>query len=400
MRFLSLIFLISAPLLAQTTALDILRQSLLRGVTYANLPAAGTVNRIAVVTDCVDSACSTGGGAIVRLMRDTGAAWAVLGDGNTGAADDTAYDAGTWDANTDAPTKNVVRDKIETLAPLVSPSFTTPTLGAAVGTSLALGTTPASAGTARFPNNTEICWRNAANSADFCLKLNASNEFEFAAPINVTGTAGATLFTGVASPSAPAGAEQWYFYADSVDNLPKYIYNGEAEVTFYTTANPPTSLANLAVTSALAVPQGASPTTDAAGECAIDTTTGQLQCHDGTAERAWPHIQSASFVIPAPADTDDINLMKAPYGMSIIGIDAIVQGTTSVTGQLQECASDGTSCADLDSDIVADADGAADDGSLTDSAIASGAWIRWKTTSVSGTPTFLTVTVRYRVVAD
>ena len=106
------------------------------------------------------------------------------------------------------------------------------------------------------------------------------------------------------------------------------------------------------------------------------------------------------MVIAAPADTDDINLMKAPWGMAIVGIDAIVQGTTSVTGQLQECSSTGTSCTDLDSDIVADSDGAADDGSLTDSAIASGAWIRWKTTSVSGTPTFLTVTFRFRVVPD
>ncbi len=133
--------------------------------------------------------------------------------------------------------------------------------------------------------------------------------------------------------------------------------------------------------------------------CVIDTTTGQLQCNDG-ANRALPFVQERSFVVIAPVDTDDFNLLKAPWGMTIVGINAIVQGTTSVTGQLQECASDGTSCADLDSDIVADADGAADDGSLTDSTIASGGWLRWKTTSVSGTPTFLTVTVRFRVIPD
>jgi len=162
----------------------------------------------------------------------------------------------------------------------------------------------------------------------------------------------------------------------------------------------PSSMADKVITGSLAIPQGASPTTDAAGECAIDTTTGQLQCHDGTAERALPFIQERSFVIAAPATSDDINLMKAPWGMTIVGIDAIVQGTTSVTGQLQECSSTGASCTDLDSDIVADSDGAADDGSLTDSAIALGNWIRWKTTGVSGTPTFLTVTFRFRVVPD
>jgi hypothetical protein len=155
----------------------------------------------------------------------------------------------------------------------------------------------------------------------------------------------------------------------------------------------------ITVTSAPAITSGASPTIDSEGDIAIDTTTDQLQYYGG-AKRVLPYIQYLSFVIPAPAEADDINIMKAPYGMTIIGIDCIVQGTTSATGQIQECDSAGANCADLDSDIVCDADGAADDGTLTDSAIASGAWLRWKTTSLSGTPTFLTVTVRYSVVAD
>lgn len=142
----------------------------------------------------------------------------------------------------------------------------------------------------------------------------------------------------------------------------------------------------------------AAPTIDAAGEVAIDTTSDQLVYYGG-AKRAIPYKQYVSAVIPAPADTDDINLLKAPYGMTILAINCIVQGTTSVTGQLQECDSAGANCADLDSDITCDADGA-DDGTLTDSAIASGAWLRWKTTSVSGTPTFLTVTATYSVVSD
>lgn len=140
--------------------------------------------------------------------------------------------------------------------------------------------------------------------------------------------------------------------------------------------------------------------TDATGKESLDSTTGQHRTHDGVRQNVFSPIQFVSFVITAPADTDDINIMKAPYGMTILGIDCIVQGTTSVTGQIQECTSAGASCTDLDSDITCDADGAADDGTLTDSTIASGAWLRWKTTSLSGAPTFLTVTVRYRVVAD
>jgi hypothetical protein len=105
-----------------------------------------------------------------------------------------------------------------------------------------------------------------------------------------------------------------------------------------------------------------------------------------------------SKTIISPVVTDDINITKNKSGTTwtILSIDCIVQGTTSVTGQVQECATDGTSCVDLDSDITCDADGAADDGTLTDSSIASNAWLRWKTTSVSGTPTFLTFVISYR----
>lgn len=147
------------------------------------------------------------------------------------------------------------------------------------------------------------------------------------------------------------------------------------------------------------IPNGTGPTVDAAGEIAVDTTSDQLQFYGG-AKRALPSIQHVSFVIPAPAATDDMLLMKAPYGMSIINIKGVLQGSTNVVGQLQECNSSGASCADLDSDITFDGGEDGDDGSLTDSSIASGNWIAWKTTSVSGTPTFLTVTVTFRVVAD
>ena len=92
---------------------------------------------------------------------------------------------------------------------------------------------------------------------------------------------------------------------------------------------------------------GTGPTISAAGDIGVDTTTDQFQFYGG-AKRAIPSIQYTSLVLPAPVDTDDINIMKAPYGMTILGIDCIVQGTTSVTGQLQECQALVTSCADLD----------------------------------------------------
>jgi hypothetical protein len=58
-----------------------------------------------------------------------------------------------------------------------SPALVTPALGAATGTTLALGTTPAASGTLRLPNNTSIGWRNNANSGDILLTKNTSDQF-------------------------------------------------------------------------------------------------------------------------------------------------------------------------------------------------------------------------------
>lgn len=63
-----------------------LTRPLIVSTTFASLPAAGTADRAVVVTDCANTSCSSGGGSTVRLLRDTGAAWAVLGDGDSGGS--------------------------------------------------------------------------------------------------------------------------------------------------------------------------------------------------------------------------------------------------------------------------------------------------------------------------
>jgi hypothetical protein len=283
-----------------------------------------------------------------------------------------AYDATNWNGDAGPPQKNDIRDYLESIAP------------AGVVADAAIASTIA---------------RDSEVSAAYCALAGCTMSGALAVVAEAYDATGWNGDTGAPQKDAirdyleslfPAGA----IVAATGDSATGFFPSGTIE-----DARLPSSMADKVITGSLAAPQGSAPTVDAAGEIAVDTSSDQFKFY-GAAARALPSIQYASFVIAAPATTDDINLMKAPYGMTILGIDAIVQGTTSATGQLQECASDGTSCADLDSDIVADADGAADDGTLTDSAIASGAWIRWKTTSVSGTPTFLTVTVRYRVVPD
>lgn len=67
-----------------------------------------------------------------------------------------------------------------------------------------IGTTPSTAGNLRLPNNTTIGWRNAANSANITFGLNNADTFTVGATINVTG--GVTVTTAFVGPGTAATA--------------------------------------------------------------------------------------------------------------------------------------------------------------------------------------------------
>lgn len=74
---------VSATTGAGTTAM-LNQVPVLNSYTVAGLPAAGTANRIAIVTDASTAgSCTSGGGAARSFCRDTGAAWEPLGDGTS-----------------------------------------------------------------------------------------------------------------------------------------------------------------------------------------------------------------------------------------------------------------------------------------------------------------------------
>ena len=334
------------------------------GVITVTGPGAGTT-RVKTVRDANDTVLELGGS-----YTPTGT-WTWTSTTWVGAPNvsDTVYGA-TWDAvTTISPSKKAVYDKIESVI-----------AGYPTQASLHVDSLITLSGVAD----------DAVNLGSFTGSTIEDNQTVKAA-LQALETSGETKV----STSSVAS------YTEPVSNLPLCrtgagTIGGCSNVTdvAFSSYAP---LANPQFTGVVDIPVDA--TTDAEGEQTIDTTTNQFRYYGG-AQRVLSPIQHSSIVITAPADTDDINIMKAPYGMTILGINCIVQGTTSATGQLQECSATGGDCADLDSDIACDADGAADDGTLTDSAIAANAWLRWKTTSLSGTPTFLTVTFRYLVVAD
>lgn len=111
-------------------------------------------------------------------------------------------------------------------------------------------------------------------------------------------------------------------------------------------------------------------------------------------------LYTVGFVLFAPVATDDFVIFKAPFALTIVSVNGVLAGSTNVVGQVQECTSAGASCVDTDSDITFDGGNDADDGTFTNASIDAGDWVAWKTTSVSGTPTALSVTITYRKVPE
>lgn len=214
-------------ILALTSREALAQRSLSRFVytgTYAGKPAAGLANQLAIITDCADTSCSTGGGSTVRLMRDTGSAWAVLGDGDSGGSPSfasvtagtnaAALVIGTSGSLTVSGSGTINATSLggtaaASYALLNSPSFTTPTLGAALATSIAFGADPADAGAIRCSNNaTCLASEIATPGTDATIKLNASDLWEFSHGISVPSvtTSGSTPFIELPQGTASAAS--------------------------------------------------------------------------------------------------------------------------------------------------------------------------------------------------
>jgi hypothetical protein len=148
------------------------------------------------------------------------------------------------------------------------------------------------------------------------------------------------------------------------------------------------------------LPNGAAPTTDGVGEAAIDTTSGQFQFHDGTAERALPYLKPFSIIQGSIAATDDFLFMKLPWGITVTAFDCIVGAATSATVNIQECSATGGSCTDMaTADLVCDTDGATTS-TFSNASADSGDWLRFDVASISGTPGDFAMTVSYRITPD
>jgi len=111
----------------------------------------------------------------------------------------------------------------------------------------------------------------------------------------------------------------------------------------------------------------------------------------------FTHYTQEDFTILNPVAADNSMLFKAQYAMTVSAIHCIAEGGGTITLQILECSSTGTSCAGLDGSttITCDSDGATDDGSLSNPSIDAGDWVKVLYGAPSGTVNTLTYSIYY-----
>ena len=149
------------------------------------------------------------------------------------------------------------------------------------------------------------------------------------------------------------------------------------------------------------IPNGAGGTTvDAAGEVTVDTTSGTLNFHDGTAERVLTPIQSKSITIESPTNAEDISMFYTDEAITITKIVAVLVGssTPSVTWTLRhgtdrsgtgaEAVTSGTTTTSTTTGSVVT--------SFNDATVVADSFLWLETTAQSGTVDSINITVFYR----
>ena len=140
-------------------------------------------------------------------------------------------------------------------------------------------------------------------------------------------------------------------------------------------------------------------TSPADGDCYYNKTTETWRCYDGTNDSIMAaQTKTFSFGIDnVVVATDNILLTRVPRAWTLTRADCYAS-VDNVVGSLMECATDNvTSCTVLDTWTVTNAVSPFTDSSMTDGAVASGAWLRWSTTSVGTTNSNkLSCTIQYR----
>jgi hypothetical protein len=117
---------------------------------------------------------------------------------------------------------------------------------------------------------------------------------------------------------------------------------------------------------------------------------------DGRITAASKGVHSQSFVIASATADSDFILWRAPYAITITAVHGLAIGGTNVVGNFDECDGNGGNAVAIDSDMTLTST-VTSDTELSNASIDAGDYIQWHTTSVSGTNSQIVVTFDYTV---
>jgi hypothetical protein len=141
------------------------------------------------------------------------------------------------------------------------------------------------------------------------------------------------------------------------------------------------------------IPNGAAPTVDSVGETAIDTTSDQFVYYGG-AKRVVPYYHEKCFTIEDIAAADDnVPIWSPNKAILITDVYCRTQGGTSAVITI----SDGTNALEA---VTCDADGQADDGSITNGAFTANERMEFDTGTVTGAVDWTNFCITYTITAD
>lgn len=142
------------------------------------------------------------------------------------------------------------------------------------------------------------------------------------------------------------------------------------------------------------IPSGAAVTDpNAAGELAIDTTTDQFLYYGG-AQRVLTYRYTDCKTLETPVDADDnIPVWAFPEARTITDVHCYTEGGTSIAVTI----SDGSDALEA---VTCDADGADDDGSITNGTFTANENIEWDFAAPTGTVDWVKVCITTTITAD
>lgn len=108
---------------------------------------------------------------------------------------------------------------------------------------------------------------------------------------------------------------------------------------------------------------------------------------------SFTDVYELPVTILAPADTDDPLIDKVKRATTLTGIDCVALGGGTISVDLQECDANGDNCATTGATIASCGATNTNDASLTDTSIASGAWLKLVIGAPSGTVNQVSVKV-------